>query len=69
MKSQDNKLKLHANQRLWETIYDTKGNPKWAITSDLVRSKYYLYNIHGPKPVKVKMAASPGEFSKEIGRI
>lgn len=62
-------MKIPNGQRLWETIYDTKGKPKWAITSDLVRSKYYLYNIQGPKIAKVKTAASPGEFSKEIGRI
>ena len=65
-------LKIPKNQIHWVTYTDSKGNPVKIITSDSLRSKYYLYKISGEKGEKlekVKMAASPGEFSKEIGRI
>lgn len=62
-------MKIPKGQHLWERIYDSKGKEKWAITSDEARLKYNLYRITDSKWEKVKTAASPGEFSKEIGRI
>ena len=60
------KIKIPANQRLWETVYDGLGKPKWFITSDEARTKYHLYFCGEEKPRKVKTAASPGEFYEII---
>ena len=56
------KVKIPANQHLWQTIYDKKGEPKYLIASDAMRTKYYLYFWDGEKLNKVKIAASPEEF-------
>ena len=60
-------MKIPKGQHLWETIYDSKGKEKWAITSDEARLKYNLYKIEDGKLTKVKTAASPGEFEEIVG--
>lgn len=60
-------FKVPKNQRLWVTRYDSKGNPKWVITSDMIRAKYYLYSCEGDSMTKVKVADSPAAFEEEIG--
>ena len=62
-------MKPPKGQILWATYKDTKGKDKWAITSDEVRTKYYLYNLEGEKPQKAKIGKSPKDFEAEIGRI
>jgi hypothetical protein len=66
------KIKIPKNQTLWVSYYDSKGNPVKIITSDLLRSKYYLYKITGEKGEKlekVKTAESPAEFENEVGKV
>lgn len=65
-------MRLPKNQIHWVTYTDSKGNPVKIITSDPLRSKYYLYIItgeNGQKLEKVKTAASPAEFEGEVGRV
>ena len=65
-------VKIPKNQMLWVSYYDSKGNPVKIITSDPLRSKYYLYKIageNGEKLEKVKTAASPAEFEDEVGKV
>ena len=62
-------IRFPPSHRLWATYYDAKGKPKWAITSDIARTKYYLYNLEGSKPEKVKTGSSPADFEKEIGKV
>jgi len=59
-------MKIPNGQRLWETIYDTKGKPKWAICSDVARIKWYLYRFDESKLIKVKTGKSPAEFESEV---
>lgn len=60
-------MKIPNGQVLWLTKYDAKGKEKWAITSDMGRVKWYLYNLEGEKSQKVKTGKSPKEFEKEVG--
>lgn len=62
-------MKIPANQILWATYLDAKGKEKWAILSDPARIKWYLYNLEGEKPQKVKTGKSPKEFEVEVGKI
>ena len=62
-------MKVPKGQYLWLTKYDAKGKPKWAITSDTARIKWYLYNLEGEKPVKVKTGKSPAEFVEAVGGV
>ena len=62
-------MKLPKGQHLWETIYDSKGKEKWAITSDEARLKYNLYNVTNEGWKKVKTGKSPKDFTSEIGSI
>lgn len=60
-------MKIPKGQILWLKRTDAKGNPKWLITSDPARMKYYLYSVNGEKVEKVKISDSPAEFYPEIG--
>lgn len=62
-------MKPPKGQILWVTYKDAKGKEKWVITSDIARTKYYLYNLEGSKPEKVKTGKTPKDFEEEIGRI
>lgn len=57
-------MKILKGQKLWETRRDEKGRVKWAITSDLMRSNYILWRMHGGELEKVKSAGSPIGFYK-----
>lgn len=60
-------MKIPKNQILWLKRTDAKGNPKWIVTSDPARVKYYLYSVDGDRLEKVKISDSPAEFYPEIG--
>ena len=62
-------MKVPSGMHLWATYLDAKGKEKWAILSDPARIKWYLYNLEGEKPQKVKTGKSPTDFTAEIGRI
>ena len=62
-------MKVPKGMYLWTTYRDAKGKEKWAILSDPARIKWYLYNLEGEKPQKVKVGKSPKEFEKEVGRV
>ena len=40
-----NKIKIPKSQILWVTEYDEKHRPAYIITSDAIRSKYFLYSV------------------------
>lgn len=58
----DKKVKIPSGQRLWQTVYDGKGNVKWYITSDAARTKYNLYFCSSGTAKKVKTDSSPESF-------
>lgn len=60
-------MKIPKGQILWLKWTDAKGNPKWIITSDPARIKYYLYSVNGEKVEKVKISDSPADFYPEMG--
>ena len=60
-------MKIPKGQILWLKRTDAKGNPKWLITSDPARIKYYLYSVNGEKAEKVKISDSPADFYPEMG--
>lgn len=60
-------MKIPKGQILWLKRTDAKGNPKWIITSDPARIKYYLYSVNGEKVDKVKISDSPADFYPEMG--
>lgn len=60
-------MKIPKGQILWLKLTDAKGNPKWIVTSDPARVKYYLYSVDGDRLEKVKISDSPAEFYPEIG--
>lgn len=60
-------MKIPKGQILWLKRTDAKGNPKWIVTSDPARVKYYLYSVDGDRLEKVKISDSPAEFYPEIG--
>lgn len=63
------KVKIPANQKLWMTRYDGRGNPLWIIASDALLTKYYLYRVEDGKAVKVKTGKSPKDFEEEVGSV
>ena len=67
MKNYD--IKIPASQRLWATYFSGNKTPQWAICSDQARVKWYLYNLEGDKPRKVKTGKSPKDFEEEVGHI
>ena len=62
-------MNIPKGQILWLTKYDGKGKEQWAITSDLTRTKWTLYDVSKDKPVKVKTGKSPEDFVEDIGRV
>ena len=65
-------MKFPASVHLWATYYDAKGKPRWAICSDLARTKWFLYSFgeNGDgKPRKVKTGKSPADFKDEVGKV
>lgn len=62
-------MKVPSGMHLWATYLDAKGKEKWAILSDFARIKWYLYNLEGEKPQKVKTGKSPKDFEAEVGRV
>lgn len=60
-------MKIPKGQILWLKRTDAKGNPRWIITSDQARMKYYLYSVNGEKVEKVKISDSPADFYPEMG--
>ena len=51
-------IKVPKNQILWVT-YGENGVAKYAVTSDIIRSKYFLYEINGDKLIKIETAKHP----------
>lgn len=38
-------MKTPKNQKIWVTYYDKANNPTYLITSDIARTKYFLYSV------------------------
>ena len=61
-------IKIPKNQILWMTIYKEGGIPRQVITSDQMRSKYFLYDINDDESLtKIETAATPN-FKKDISK-
>lgn len=59
-------IKLPKNQILWLTYNTTDGEPQYVVTSDLQRTKYYLYKVDKDGGLtKVKTSVKP--TFKEVG--
>ena len=53
-------------ERLWVQIFkEGSSEPSYLITSDLMRTTYFLYEVVDGKPIKTKYkAANPTELEK-----
>ena len=61
-------IKAPKNQILQTTICEEGGKPRQVITSDQMRSKYFLYNINEDESLtKIETAATP-IFKKDISK-
>ena len=60
-------MKIPKGQILWLKRTDAQGNPKWIVTSDPARVKYYLYFVSQNSLTKVKISDSPADFYPEMG--
>lgn len=57
-------MKPPKGQTLWVSYRDANGKIKWIITSDPMRTMYFLYRVDpGEKLVKVKQSKSPKDFN------
>ena len=55
-----NKIKTPKNQILWVTYCDGEHNPQYIVTSDIQRTKYYLYKINKDNSLtKLKTSVKP----------
>ena len=56
-------MKSPKGQTLWVSYRDANGKVKWILTSDPIRTMYFLYRVDpGEKLVKVKQSKSPKDF-------
>lgn len=56
-------MKSPKGQTLWVSYRDANGKVKWIVTSDPIRTMYFLYRVDpGEKLVKVKQSKSPKDF-------
>lgn len=56
-------MKPPKGQTLWVSYRDANGKVKWIVTSDPMRTMYFLYRVDpGEKLVKVKQSKSPKDF-------
>lgn len=59
-------IEVPKNQILWVMICEEGGKPRQAITSDQMRSKYYLYDIgEDDSLTKIETSSTP-IFKKDI---
>lgn len=62
----NNTLTPPKNQQIW-TQYIKDGVVKYVVTSDMVRSEYFLYKVEGDKLVKTNhKAKNPLDLEKFI---
>ena len=60
-------IKPPKGQTLWVSYRDANGKVRWIVTSDLMRTMYFLYRVDpGEKLVKVKQSKSPVGFQKIV---
>lgn len=51
---------------LWTTYADRSGNPVFAVTSNLSRSVYYLYDMSKSEPVRLGKGKTPKELESKF---
>ena len=60
------KIKIPKNQQSWLTYKDTEHGVEYIVTSDLQRTKYYLYSVNKDNSLtKIKTSVKP--TFKEVG--
>ena len=51
--------KIPKNELLWVTHYDSRGSPRFFITSNADRERYYIYEIKEDGVVRLGSGQSP----------
>ncbi|CAB1251435.1 protein of unknown function [Ruminococcaceae bacterium BL-6] len=61
------KIKIKKNEILWVTISDENHIPRFAITSDRMRSTYFLYSINEKgDTTKIKQSQDPLKLNEYV---
>lgn len=58
-------IKAPRNEILWVTFHNTKGDPRFIITSTPFRDMHFLYEIIDGKPKRIAKDPSPGKLIEE----
>ena len=61
-----NKIKVPKNQMLWLTYYNEVQEPQYVVTSDIQRTKYFLYKVEKDGGL-TKVKTSVNATFKEVG--
>lgn len=58
--------KINPEEKIWVQYLNENKELTHIVTSNRLRTEYYLYEIQNDEPVKIQSAVSPAEFSNTI---
>lgn len=58
--------KINPEEKIWVRYLNENKELTHIVTSNRLRTEYYLYEIQNNEPVKIQSAVSPAEFSDTI---
>lgn len=58
--------KINPEEKIWVQYLNEDKELTHIVTSNKLRTEYYLYEIQNGEPVKIQSAVSPAEFSDTI---
>lgn len=58
--------KINPEEKIWVQYLNENKELTHIVTSNRLRTEYYLYEIQNDEPVKIQSAVSPAEFSDTI---
>lgn len=58
--------KINPDEKIWVRYLNEDKELTHIVTSNRLRTEYYLYKIQNSEPVKIQSAVSPAEFSDTI---
>lgn len=58
--------KINPEEKIWVRYLNENKELTHIVTSNRLRTEYYLYEIQNGEPVKIQSAVSPAKFSDTI---
>lgn len=58
--------KVNPEEKIWVRYLNKDKDLTHIVTSNRLRTEYYLYEIQNGEPVRIQSAVSPAEFSDTI---